>query len=140
MDNIFIKKNWEEDNLLELKVKARSKFVNAYQYCYIQRNDLQIIGDTIVDYVQKNNRDCYVVFGEKKGNYTPAFSLQFLQTDKSGSVQVEVDIEIDDNDSRCHRCTFYVYSELGLIEQFGKGLTQLSNDNNIMEIELNKVP
>src|SRR5699024_12191994 len=66
LDNIIIKKNWEEDNLLELKVKAKSKFVNAYQYCYIQGNELQNIGETIIDYVQKNNQECYVEFGEKQ--------------------------------------------------------------------------
>ena len=140
LDNIIIKKNWEEDNLLELKVKAKSKFVNAYQYCYIQGNELQNIGETIIDYVQKNNQECYVEFGEKTGNYTHAFSLQFLQADKSGHVQIEVDIEIDDNDARSHRCTFYVNSELGLIEQFGKRLTHISKDNKMTEIALNERP
>src|SRR5699024_1700027 len=140
LDNITIRKNWEEDNLLELKIKAKSKFVNAYQYCYIQGNDLQNIGETIIDYVQQDKQECYEEFGKKSGNYTPACSLQFLQTDKSGHVQIEVDIEIDDNDARSHRCTFYVNSDLGLIEQFGKGLTHISKDNKMTEIALNKSP
>lgn len=138
MDNIVIKKNWEDDELLELEIRAKSEFVNAYQFCYIQKGDLKTIGDTIVKYVSQNNGDCYVEFGDKSGDYTPAFSLEFLPANNNGHVQIEVDIEIDDNDTRRHRCSYYVKSELGLIEQFGEKLIQLSIDNSRKEVELNK--
>lgn len=140
MNNIVIKKSWEDDKLLEIKVRAKSEFVNAYQFCYIQKKDLQMIGDTVVNYVKQNDKDCYVGFGNKKGDHTPAFSLKFLQANGNGHVKIEVDIEIDDNDTRCHRCSYYVESELGLIEQFGEKLIQLSKDNYTKEIELNKTP
>lgn len=133
-----MKKHWEEEELLELKVRADSTFVNAYQYCYIQKETLKTIGNRITGYVQNNQSDCYVEFGKKTGNYTPAFSLQFLQANQNGHVQIEVDMEIDDNDSRCHRCSFYVNSDLGCIEQFGKGIVEIAN-NHMTEIELNEV-
>ncbi|MDE7258755.1 MAG: hypothetical protein K2N77_05900 [Lachnospiraceae bacterium] len=64
-------------------------------------------------------------FGKKEGNYTPAFSMCILPVDTSGHMQVEVDIEIADNDTRTHRCCFYVKSELGLIERLGISLKNL---------------
>lgn len=45
--------------------------------------------------------------------------------DSFGHVKIEVDIEIDDNDSRSHRCCFYVNSELGLVGQLGNALKEL---------------
>lgn len=55
---------------------------------------------------------CYLEFGNKEGNYTPAFSMNVLPADTSGHVKIEVDLEIVDNDKRSHRCCFYVESEL----------------------------
>ena len=69
-------------------------------------------------------------FGKKKGDFTPAFSLRFLPTDNSGHVEIEIDMEIDDNPDRKHRCKFYIYSELALIEQFGRSLILLSENKN----------
>lgn len=48
-----------------------------------------------------------------------------LPADWSGHVKIEVDVEIADNDTRDHRCCFYVNSELGLIEQLGMSLKDL---------------
>ncbi len=45
-------------------------------------------------------------------------------------------MEIDDNPDRKHRCEFYIYSELGLVEQFGRSLILLS-ENKSDDISLN---
>ncbi|ANZ99630.1 hypothetical protein BFC22_05790 [Carnobacterium divergens] len=45
-------------------------------------------------------------------------------------------MEIDDNPDRKDRCKFYIYSELGLIEQLVINLILLTEDKN-EEIELN---
>lgn len=51
--------------------------------------------------------------------------MKLLPTDYYGHVKIEVNIEIDDNDTRSHRCCFFVNSELGLVEQLGSGLKEL---------------
>ena len=122
MDNICLEKIWHEDSLIELKITASSDFVTAYQNCYIQSCVLNDISDKICAYVANNEKSCYMEFGHKEGNYTPAFSMKLLAADYSGHVKIEVDIEIDDNITRSHRCCFYVNSELGLIETFGHSL------------------
>ncbi|EAG9230761.1 hypothetical protein IIE63_002065 [Listeria monocytogenes] len=136
MTNLTISKYWEDNDFLEIKVIAESEFVKVHQLCYMQEISLKEIGEKIVAYSYKPKENCYIEFGEKEGNFTPAFSLEFLKADKSGHVEIEVDMEIADNPDRKHRCKFYIYSELGLIEQFGRNIILLS-ENKKEEISLN---
>lgn len=137
MDNIVLKKIWQDENLFELKISANSEFVTVYQSCYVQDKMLQEISIKICDYVNDFSQSCYLEFGKKEGNYTPAFSIYILPADTFGHVKLEVDIEIADNDTRSHRCCFYVKSELGLIEQFGIALKDLVTEPIGTEVSLN---
>lgn len=125
MDTIVFEKVWQDNELLELKISARSEFVTAYQKCYIQDTALEEIAEKICDYMKDYKQSCYLEFGHKSGNYSPAFSMCLMAADNSGHVKIEVDIEIDDNDTRTHRCCFYVNSELGLIEKLGYSLKKI---------------
>lgn len=136
MDNIIFEKIWQDENLIELKISANSEFVSAYQRCYIQDNILAEIVEKICNYVGNYNENCYLEFGKKEGNYTPAFSMCILPADMSGHVKIEVDIEIADNDTRSHRCCFYVNSELGLIEKLGMALKKLIIEQEGCEVSL----
>lgn len=136
MDNIIFEKVWQDESLIELKISANSEFVSAYQSCYIQDKKLEEISERIFKFVENYHETCYLEFGNKKGNYTPAFSMSLLPADMSGQVKIEVDIEIADNDTRSHRCCFYVKSELGLIEQLGKALKKLIIEPDGIEVSL----
>ena len=125
MDNLIIEKIWQEENCIELKIFAKCAFVKAYQMCYIQDEKLLEIAEKMLDYLKDYNEAVYLEFGKKTGNYTPAFSMCLLPADISGHVKIEVDLEIDDNNTRSHRCCYYINSELGLVEQFSKGLIEL---------------
>ena len=128
MSNLIIKKIWEEGNLLELEVRGESEYVSAMQSCYVQDSLLVESGEKMIEWIKQTNEKCYLEFGSKEGNYTPAFSLCILQPDVTGKLKIEVDIEIADNDSRCHRCVFFVDSELGAVERFGKALIELAKE------------
>lgn len=138
MDNLIFKKIWQDENLIELKVSANSEFVSAYQNCYIHNMLLEKISEEIQNYVVNYNSPCYLEFGQKKGNYTPAFSMYILPLETSGHTKIEVDIEIADNDARSHRCCFYIKSELGLIERLGLSLKGLVTASCGEEIRLNE--
>lgn len=125
MDNIIIEKIWEDSNLIELQVTAQSEYVQANQSCYVEDEALVKIADKIDTYMKNYDIECYLEFGNKTGNFTPAFSLTILPSQNSGHVKVEVDMEIADNDTRAHRCCFYVNCELGQIERFGKLLREI---------------
>lgn len=136
MDNIIFKKIWQDENLIELKISAGCEFVSAYQTCYIEDKKLAEIAEKISNFAENFNESCYLEFGQKEGNYTPAFSMCMLPADVSGHVRIEVDIEIADNDTRSHRCCFYVKSELGLIEHLGIALKGLLSGQVGSEISL----
>ena len=136
MNNIIIKKIYDEAGLINLEVRAISEFISAYQYCYIQDINLVTNAEKIIAYSKDLKADCYVEFGEKDGEYTPAFSLKFLKADLRGRMKIEVDIEIADNATRSHRCCFYVDGESGRVEEFGKALRKLELANVGTEIRL----
>ncbi len=136
MDNITFEKIWQDENLIELKIAANSEFVSAYQSCYIQDKELEKIADKIRYFAENYSETCYLEFGKKEGNYTPAFSMSILPADLSGHVKIEIDIEIADNDTRSHRCCFYVKSESGIIEQLGISLKNLIRERDGSEVSL----
>lgn len=127
MDNIVISKCWQDDNLIELYVFAKSKYVSINQYCYISIDDTITNSNLIEKYVRDYNNEMYIEFGSIKGNYTPAFSLKFFPLKSNGHLIIETDLEIDDNDTRCHRCRFYIDAELGAVERFGKKLSKVKD-------------
>lgn len=126
MDNIIFEKIWQDDNLIELRIAANCEFVSAYQNCYIELQRLKEISEKITTYLNDSSTSCYLEFGQKEGNYTPAFSMCILPSDLTGHVKIEVDIEIADNNERAHRCCFYVKSDMGLIDNLNVGLKRLA--------------
>jgi hypothetical protein len=137
MDNIVITKEWEDNGLLELHVIANNDFISVCQSCYIQDIDLKSNSDQIVKYLNDYSSKIDIVFGKLTGNYTPAFAISILPADCNGHVTVELDMEIADNDQRKHRCSFYVKTELGMIEAFGKDLKRLLTANFEESVSLN---
>ncbi|WPC42728.1 hypothetical protein [Clostridium sp. JS66] len=129
MNNIIFEKVWQDSDLIELKITAISEFVTAYQSCYVQNNNLEEISEKIRKYSQLYNEDCYVEFGKKNGDYTPAFSMKIMKPDISGHLKIEVDVEIDDINNRSHRCCYYVESELGTIDKLWAKLNKLIADD-----------
>ncbi len=125
MDNITFEKIWQDDNIIELKISANNDFVSANQTCYIQCIDIEKSINKITEYINKKDTECYIQFGNKKGNYTPAFSMRLLQHDAYGHIKIELDMEIDDNNTRSHRCMFFVTTELGTVEFFQNNMYRL---------------
>lgn len=135
-DNITISKMYHQDNLIQLKVEAKSKYVSIWQDCFIEDANLEQNIEGLLKFI-KNKKDTYLEFGIKTGNYTPAFSMQ-LNSDKTGHIQIELDMEIPDNNTRKHRCEFYVKTEEGLLENFAYRLKHLLNDKNNSLVTLNE--
>lgn len=125
MDQITFKKVWTDECFFEIKVCASNEFITAYQYCYADNDMIREASEKILHYIAAYKDPVFLEFGKKEGNYTPAFSMYILPADPRGHLKIEMDMEIDDNDTRSHRCCFYVNTELGLLERFGERLTGL---------------
>ena len=127
-NNIVLKKIWKEDDLIELEIIVENDNACLRQKCYIQSDSLVDIGNRIEKYSIKGDTNLYVVFGNKGKEFTPGFSLLLYNADKHGHLRIEVDIEVDDG-SRDHRCQIFIYSELGIIQQFGIKLKHLLDES-----------
>lgn len=136
-DNIIMEKIWEDSDLIELKIICNAEYIEAFQSCYIPIQFLEKVHNEINAYIDNSNQNCYLEFGKKTGNYTPAFSMDILKMDKLGRIKIEVDMEISDNDERKHRCSFFIESEIGLLEQFNNKLLKLEKDEIGNKIMLN---
>ena len=136
MDNIIIEKKWNDGELIEIQLFSNNDLINVHQDCYISKSDLKDNAERILQYAAKPKQECYIEFGRKMGNYTPAFSMLLLPIDSCGHMRIEMDVEIVDNDTRSHRCSFYVNSELGLIERFARKMLGLLNAEIGWQIQL----
>ena len=125
MDNIIIEKKWSDEGIIEIKIYAETEFINVWQECYVSESCWENNAVHIIEYIKNPEGECYVVYGNKYGNFTPAFSMNFSSMDVRGHIKIEMDIEINDNNMRAHRCSFYVVTEMGLLENFAQKMYKL---------------
>lgn len=78
MDNLFIRKIWEDVNIKEWEVTAQNQFVKVKQTVYIQDKRISEIVEILSDFIETKN-NVYFEIGKKEGNYTPA--LSYVKTD-----------------------------------------------------------
>ena len=138
MDNVVLKKKWEDEECIELSIISQSQYVIVNQNCYISKEALAGNSEMIRSYIEGTNEKTYISFGNKEGNYTPAFSMEIMPPNDYGHITIEMDMEIDDNTTRSHRCKFFVRTEMGLLEEFGKGLYSVCNESCGTTLELNR--
>lgn len=130
MDNLFIRKIWEDVNIKEWEVTAQNQFVKVKQTVYIQDKRISEIVEILSDFIETKN-NVYFEIGKKEGNYTPALSMEFNCIDLKGNVNIELDMEVADNEERKHRCSLYVKTDLGAIEGI---MENLKNNNNYIKL------
>lgn len=136
MDKIYMKNVWQDDYMIQVYISASSEYISVNQTCYIAKDKLQDKGRMILKYIDENlDKTLYIEFGKKKGNYTPAFSMDILHLDKLGHYNVEFDIEINDNTERKHRCIFFIKLDYIQVENLANGLILLGK-NEIDEFNI----
>ena len=134
IDDITIKAKWSEDTqegiayFYSTEVIGKSDYVTVKQQCYIGTDELKTVGKKIIKFSYEYKNKLYIQFGSKTGRTAPAFSLEIMPKGSLGEVKIEVDMEIDDNDEKKHRCVFYVGTDLGRLEKFGKSMIAFAND------------
>lgn len=53
--------------------------------------------------------------------------MKIFPYDLSGHILIEMKMEINDNNDKLHYATFYIKTEIGLLESFGKKIKNISN-------------
>lgn len=136
MNKIDIKNIWQDNNMIQMYILVSSEYISVNQTCYIDKNKLQDKGKIILNYIDEQiNKKLYIEFGNKKGNYTPAFSMDIMSIDKLGHYNIEFDMEIDDNSERKHRCIFFIKLDYIQVQNLANGLILLGK-NEIDELNI----
>ena len=138
MDVLSLEKIWKDNEFYEVEFKASSEFVGVKTKAYVIPEKISELAKRLSDFPESKNDEFYWESGTKGEGYAPCFSLGF-KCDDCGHVKIEVYCEIDDGASlEKHNCCFFVKSEIGLVNRFGKSLFNINNGEIGAKAELNK--
>lgn len=138
-DFISIKKLWQDNELIQLKIVCSSAIVTATAKIYVSNEIIDDLFFQIHYFLNGLVKECCWSSGERGDHSTTCVSLRFLHKDKLGHVLIEPFMELDDGGNySSHNCCFYLNTELGLLESFKNQLLAMKNAKLGFEITLNK--
>jgi len=140
MDFLSIERVWEDNDFFEIEVVAESEIIRANMRSYTTSESIKELASKLAAFPQNYN-DRYIWENGEKGDATTTFiSLEFWCEDKLGHIIIEVYMELDDGASyNKHNCCFYVKTEVGLLNSFGKSLFILNECGAGKKATLNRL-
>ena len=137
MDTLTIQKIWEDPEFFQIEIVAQSGHIRASTRSYTTEDLIHELAKRLVRFPQSINDRFIWENGIKGDNWTPFVSLEFWCEDKLGHVVIEVFMEFDDGASfDKHNCCFYLKTEIGLLNRFGKSLELLNERGLGKKIDL----
>ncbi len=135
-DNICMEKVWVDyyPEFFELKIKCYSEYVTVYNTSYVTEDLIKDFYDCVTNFVASKATSFHFGFGQKD----PDFSMN-VEMDTVGKLKIEIDMKIGDSTTSKHRCAFYIFSELGLLESFANNLQKLITGDIGETVVLNPV-
>lgn len=140
MDNLSIGRVWEDADFFEIEVVAQTKLISANVRSYATAATINELAQHLAIFPQKLDDKYIWENGTKGDDSTPFVSLEFWCEDKLGHITIEVYMELDDGASyNKHNCCFFIKTEAGLLNSFGKSLVSVSERGIGKKIMLNKL-
>lgn len=130
MNNIIIEKIWNDSNIFnndefEIKLTCINEYININEKIYMDKSISKDISKSIENYINTNKETFYEI-NMKKG-YTSGFTMKIFPYDLTGHILIEMKMEINDNNDKLHYATFYIKTEIGMLESFGKKIKNISD-------------
>jgi len=140
MDTLSIERVWEDADFFEIEVEALSELVRARAKTYIPTGGIADLALELATFPRNPNDRYFWEAGGKDDNSTPYISLEFYCEDKLGHITVEIYMGINDGAPQSkHNCCFFIKTEIGLLNSFGKSLTALNERGTGKKIVLNEI-
>lgn len=129
MQVLSIERVWEDNDFFEIEVCAQSELIFAKVRSYTTEESISELASHLKSF-PKAYGDRYKWENGSKGNgYTPFVSLEFRCANKVGHIIIEVYMEIDDcSDYDKHNCCFFIETDPGLLNEFGRSLLSLNTE------------
>ena len=139
MDILSIERIWEDADFFEIEVVARSELISASVKSYTTEASINELASQLTTFPSKFDDKYLWKNGTKGDSSAPYISLEFWCEDKLGHIVVEVYTEIDDGASYSkHNCCFFIKTETGLLNNFGKSLAFLNERGIGKKVSLNQ--
>jgi len=148
MSNIIIKKT-DSDldyDVIYFKVEIRNQdnlkpgksglFGGLFMYGCIERINFKEIANDIIAYSSNPTESYCFQMADNLVDIDSILILELLPASHRGYVEIKVSMEIRINAEKHEKHVFYIKSEIGLIEQFGKRLESFSEQYGLQEISL----
>lgn len=124
---LSIERIWEDVDFFEIEVIAQSEIISASVRSYTTEASINELALRLATFAQKIDDRYIWENGDKGDDSTPYVSLEFWCEDKLGHIVIEVYMELDDGASyNKHNCCFFVKTDAGLLNSFGKSLVLLN--------------
>ncbi|AFM01688.1 MULTISPECIES: hypothetical protein [Desulfitobacterium] len=134
---LSIERIWEDVDFFEIEVIAQSEIISASVRSYTTVASINELALRLATFPQKIDDRYIWENGDKGDDSTPYVSLEFWCEDKLGHIVIEVYMELDDGASyNKHNCCFFVKTEAGLLNSFGKSLVLLNEQGIGQKITL----
>ncbi|MCL1989571.1 MAG: hypothetical protein FWG67_01650 [Defluviitaleaceae bacterium] len=109
---------------------------SVLMYGYMGRVEFQEVGTRVIEFSLNPTEGYCFQLSETLLGADGNLLIEFLPTIHTGCVEIKICSEIKINTNRTERCEFYIKSELGLIEQFGKRLKSFAEQGGLQEVNL----
>ena len=126
MDNMSIERIWEDAGFFEIEVFAESNLASGRIKTYIPDGGLDELAMVLASFPKNFSSRYFWEAGGKKEDPGPYVSFEFWCEDKLGHIIAEIYMDINDGAVSKHNCCFYIKTEVGLLNSFGKSLAVLS--------------
>ena len=141
MDILSIERVWEDVDFFEIEVVAQSTIISASTKSYTTEEAICNLASRLTTFPYDFDDRYIWENGDKGDGSTPFLSLGFWCEDKRGHVIIEVYMELDDGALYSkHNCCFFIKTEIGLLNSFGKSLYLLNKSGIGMKVALAGCP
>lgn len=117
MDNIIITKIWSDTDFFEAEIKFLSEYTSVTQTFYLQEYMINEAVTELADLYDLRKKEIELNLCEPVGNNLPSLSMH-ISVDRNGHVKADVTVSLVDGSDPIHKCSFFINSEIGLIDAF----------------------
>ena len=126
VDNIIMKRIWQDKEFFELFVTCTNSKIIATTEVYVTDKMIDELHDMISEVINFKSQTVMWTSGCRGEQSTSCIEFSISMQDLNGHILIEVFMEINDGGSLDkHHCCFYLNTELGMLEEFSKNILEL---------------
>lgn len=126
MDNIIIRKIWQDVHMMKLKVLCSSSVATIISRIYVDGYMIDELVFKIKRFLDGTIEETTWTNTGRGNDSIACLSLRFFRKDNLGHIVIEVFAELDDGGNyEEHNCCFYICTEHGLLMSFCERLDYL---------------